>query len=69
MNDDHARNRFFAIQLVRLVGVAMVLAGLAVTQGALDLPQWAGVLLLVFGLFDVFFMPRVLAKRWKSPDA
>lgn len=67
MNDDPARNRFFVLQAVRAVGVAMVLAGLAVTQGAIDLPQAVGVVLVAAGFVEVFFVPRLLAKKWKSP--
>lgn len=67
MNDDPARNRFFVLQAVRMAGVAMVLTGLAITQGAIDLPQAAGVVLVAAGFIDVFFVPRLLAKKWKSP--
>lgn len=69
MTDDPARARFFILQLVRLAGVAMVLTGLAVTQGALDWPPAVGVVLVAAGFIDVFFVPRLLAKKWRSPDA
>jgi len=69
MNDDLARNRFFILQAVRMAGVAMVLTGLAITQGAIDLPQATGVALVAAGFIDVFFVPRLLAKKWKSPGA
>lgn len=69
MNDDLARRRFFILQAVRMAGVAMVLTGLAITQGAIDLPQAAGVALVAAGFIDVFFVPRLLAKKWKSPGA
>lgn len=66
---DPARARFFILQLVRLVGVAMVLGGLAITQGAIDLPPAIGVVLIALGFVEVFFLPRLLARQWKSPDA
>lgn len=69
MNDDPARGRFFVLQAVRMAGVAMVLTGLAITQGAIDLPQAVGVVLVAAGFLDVFFVPRMLAKKWKSPGA
>ncbi len=69
MTDDPARSRFFILQLVRLVGVALVLVGIAITQGAIDLPPAAGVVLIAVGFVDVFFVPRLLAKRWKSHGA
>lgn len=68
-SSDPARGRFFILQLVRLVGVAMVLSGLAITQGAIDLPPAVGVLLVAAGFVEVFFIPRLLARQWKSPDA
>lgn len=69
MTDDPARARFFILQLVRLAGVAMVLTGLAITQGAIDLPQSVGVALVALGFVEVFFVPRLLARKWKSPGA
>lgn len=69
MTDDPARARFFILQMVRMAGVAMVLVGLAITQGAIDLPPAIGVVLIGIGFIDVFFVPRILAKRWKSPGA
>ena len=67
MTDDLARSRFFVIQLVRLSGAVMVVAGLAVLVGKLDLPRAAGVVLALVGLFDFAVAPMLLARRWKSP--
>jgi hypothetical protein len=69
MSDDPAQARFLVIQLVRTVGVAMILAGIAVTQGAIDWPQPVGFVLMGLGFFETFIAPRLLAKKWKSPDA
>lgn len=67
MNDDLARKRFMTIQMVRLLGAAMVVVGLMVIGGRLDWPLLVGYFLLLNGLFDALFLPILLAKRWKSP--
>lgn len=74
MNDpapDPARARFAAIQLVRLVGVVLVLLGVLVQAGRIEalawVPRWAGYVLIAAGLADTFVMPMLLARRWRSP--
>jgi uncharacterized membrane protein HdeD (DUF308 family) len=68
---DPAAARFMAMQAVRLAGVAMVLAGLLVVAGPPDvlgnLPDVAGYILLAAGLIDVFLVPTLLARRWRTP--
>ena len=64
---DPARGRYVVMQMLRLSGVAMVLVGLLVINRKIDLPEVAGYGLLVVGLLDVFLMPALLAKRWKTP--
>jgi len=63
-----AKRRFMAINLIRITGLACVLLGIAITQGVIDLPRFVGVVLAIFGLYDFFFMPRIIAKRWRSGD-
>lgn len=63
-----ARNRFWVLNLVRLLGLAMVLMGIAVEYGKLDMPKPAGYILVVLGLFEFFFMPNIVAKRWRTPN-
>ena len=68
MNGDPAKSRFFLLQILRWIGIAMVMIGLAILNGALPgLPQAAGYGLLGGGLFDALFLPTLLARRWKSP--
>ena len=47
----------------------MVLFGLLITDRRVDLPWILGVVLTVFGFFDVFVMPKLLARRWRTPGA
>ena len=69
MNDDPARARFAVIQLLRIAGVALVVFALLVIAGRFALPRAAGYVALGFGLVDVFVVPLLLARHWKSPDA
>ncbi len=66
-NDDIARTRWFIMGLSRLAGVGMVITGLLVTQGAISWPVEAGYALVLIGIADVFVVPQVLARRWRSP--
>lgn len=65
---DPARARFAAITLIRMSGAILVLLGILITQGKIALPWWVGLIMTLFGLFDVFAMPLILARRWKSPN-
>jgi len=67
MNDDLAKARFFILSLVRLAGVGLVIVGLLATQGAIPLPLEVGYGLILIGIVDVFVVPQVLARRWRSP--
>ena len=67
MNRDPAKPRFIAIQALRWSGAAMVMFGLLIVYGRIDLPEAAGYALTVVGLIDALIMPTVLARRWRSP--
>jgi len=67
MADDPARTRFLVIQLVRWVGLAMVIAGLLAIDGRIALPREAGYGLFLAGLLEALILPTILARRWKSP--
>lgn len=65
---DPAKARWMAMVLIRWTGVALVLVGLLVTSGRIDLPAIIGPILVIAGLFDAFVMPTILARKWKSRD-
>jgi len=67
-NDTQARNRFIVIQIVRISGVAMVLVGLLVMTGRIDLPREAGFVLAAAGLFEALLAPLLLSRKWKTPS-
>ena len=70
---DSAAARWMAIQVVRAMGVAFVLVGLLQIAGRFppfaDLPPWLGYILVAIGFVDVFFVTRLMARRWRTPDA
>ena len=66
--DDRAKARFMAITLLRMSGAVCVLLGVLITERRIDLPWYIGTALTLIGVFDVFVMPKLLARRWKSPN-
>lgn len=68
-SETRAKQRFATLAIVRFTGVLTVLAGILIAQGVIALPAWIGYILAVLGMFEVFFLPTLLARRWKSPDA
>jgi hypothetical protein len=67
MSDDPAKARFFALQAIRFGGVAITIVGALIIARKIDLPQEAGYAIFLVGVLDALFMPRLLARRWKSP--
>lgn len=65
--EDKARGRFIAINAIRLSGAVLVILGLLIHEGALALPPVLGWIFLALGLIDVFVIPQVLARRWRTP--
>lgn len=68
--DAQARNRYFVLSLMRLTGVAMTILGIVVTAGRIEgVPVAAGYLLVLAGLIEMAVVPRMLARKWRTPDA
>jgi uncharacterized membrane protein YhaH (DUF805 family) len=65
-----ARQRFVVMTAARVFAVAQVMVGFALTRTAPDEAViWGmGVFLAVVGLLEFFFVPALLAKRWKAAD-
>ena len=64
---DPAKERFIMLQLMRLGGVLLVVGGVVILSGTISGPPLLGYGLLLFGLFEFFALPTMLARRWKSP--
>lgn len=64
------RNRFIAINLVRIGGTVIVLFGLAIWHSDLLVQGGSmavGLPLALAGLVASFWGPKVLAARWRTP--
>lgn len=68
MNDDPARARFFAMQAMRLGGLMMVIAALLGLNDVLPIPPIAAWPLLILGLIEMFLIPQILARHWRTID-
>lgn len=63
-----AAQRYMMMNLVRIIAILVVITGIASAQGSLPLPYVLGVVLAVGGLVGFFFVPPMLARRWKELD-
>lgn len=63
-----ARGRFMIINAMRVAGVVMILVGIAVFNGVMPLPDWAGYLLVALGMFETFVTPTLLARLWSTNE-
>lgn len=71
-DDALAKKRFFALSAMRLMGALFILAGFILIRGAWTLAgqptdRLIGVAVVIVGVFDFAIMPRLLARRWRSP--
>jgi hypothetical protein len=69
-----AKQRFFAMSILRLGGAFVVMLGLLISTGYFDRIQgdrakWAGLAVSVIGLLQFSIIPRVLARAWSSTKA
>lgn len=66
--DKLARQRFFAISLLRLAGAGFAVLGLVTVAGRTTLPPEVGIVFVLIGVADFLLVPRFLARKWKSPQ-
>lgn len=66
-DQDPARARWAMLQLIRLGGLLFILGGMVVLSDVVSGPPVLGIGLLLIGLFEFFFLPVMIARRWKSP--
>lgn len=69
MNRDPAFARFMVMNAVRVTGVVLVLLGMLAVSDRIGLPREAGYVLLVVGVVEIFVMPQILARKWRTPPA
>jgi len=64
--DIRARTGFILISAARFAGVAMVMLGFAIVRRIIDLPYAVGAAIAVAGFLAIFFLPRLIARRWNA---
>jgi len=69
MNDNESlvMQRFFMLSLIRLASTALIVVGLLILAGKINIPRPAGAAFAIFGLLELVLLPRFLASKWKSP--
>jgi uncharacterized membrane protein len=66
--DTKTKGRFVILNMVRLTGLILVLAGIGLSQTSGRSPYILFSVLILIGLILFFFAPSQLARRWKSKD-
>ncbi|MEQ5788989.1 hypothetical protein J3454_13905 [Erythrobacter sp. NFXS35] len=68
--ETQARRRYIIMNAARIGGLGLLLLGVAITRNVLpvQLPWTLGAVLAVLGLLEFFFLPAIIAKRWKAGD-
>ncbi|TPG19980.1 hypothetical protein EAH79_10145 [Sphingomonas koreensis] len=68
MADTKARNRYFAMILTRLVGVAGAVFGLVlIARGVTGGQRILGTAIVLAAMVMIAVVPRSLARRWRTP--
>lgn len=63
-----ARIRYFVMTFARIAGAALVMFGIVITAGRFEgVPVAAGYVMVVAGLIDIAVVPRMLARKWRTP--
>jgi hypothetical protein len=67
-----ARQRFIALSLFRLTGVAMVMVGFLIMMQRFGFvtgqkAKIMGAIIASVGMFQTIIVPRILARAWRSP--
>lgn len=65
---EQAKARYGALNLIRVGGIAVTIAGLAGAREVIPLPYALSVILALAGIAAFFFGPTWLVRRWKERD-
>ena len=63
-----AKSRYMVLNLARVGGIGVTIAGLAGVREVLPIPYILSVALVLGGILAFFFGPPLLVKRWKARD-
>ncbi|WP_394730867.1 hypothetical protein [Altererythrobacter sp. GH1-8] len=64
-----AFKRFMVLNLIRVIGVVTVCAGIAIQEGLLPMPPILAYILVITGFLTFFFLPNWIAKGWRSEES
>lgn len=67
MDEGRAKQGYALMAAARFAGVLLVVAGLGAALGDYDLSPWLGYALVLSGMALFFWMPKFLARRWRTP--
>lgn len=67
-----AKKRYFAINLMRIIGALLIMAGFLLVAGRWDVAgqptdRYIGIAVVLMGAFDFAVFPLLLARRWRTP--
>ena len=67
-----AKKRYFAINLMRIIGALLIMAGFLLVAGRWDpagqpTDRYIGIAVVLMGAFDFAVFPLLLARRWRTP--
>ncbi|MGB7405870.1 MAG: hypothetical protein WA906_09285 [Pacificimonas sp.] len=68
MTEEQAKQRFFQLGMIRVLGMVLVIAGMQIwVKGAFGYQdEWVGKGLAVLGVALIFLVPSLLRKRWRE---
>jgi len=65
---DPARSRFILLTVLRVSGVALMLCGMGVmVKGMMQQSDLIGGMIFAIGCIEGLILPRMLARRWRTP--
>ncbi len=69
-SEDKAKQQFMMLNLVRFVGLAFVILGVAMISGKILGPDGTipGTILVILGAIEFFVAPVILKKMWRTPE-
>lgn len=62
-----SKARFFVLSANRLIGAVMVMLGIMVLNDFIAWPDFVGYVLVFLGIAEVFIVPQILARQWRTP--
>lgn len=67
-----AKKRYFAINLMRIIGALLIMVGFLLVAGRWDVAgqptdRYIGIAVVLMGAFDFAVFPLLLARRWRTP--